>query len=233
MKSSLTFALGLTAVSVMLPPLPSLRADDWKTTDGKVYKNVSVVKAEPDAVTILHQDGGARVPLAILSPDLQKRFHYDPVTAKTAAAAHAQAEADNARVLQTEIDQTGRQRQAALVAEDPRVQNGTLPITTATETTSAAVDSLAATGPTDPTHHSMSQLVDVNQQLRDDHPDDTHHSIAFLKLVTHDLGPDLSDPAHHSMSDLVARGHNLGPDPADPTHHSMGQLFGSDPLARP
>lgn len=61
------------------------RAEDWTTTDGKTYKNVKVVKVEDDAVTILDEDGGARVPLSTLSPDLQKKFNYDPAKAAIAA----------------------------------------------------------------------------------------------------------------------------------------------------
>ena len=52
-----------------------LRAEDWTTTDGKVYQNVSVIKVEPDAVTILHHDGGGLIPMTKLSPALRTRFH--------------------------------------------------------------------------------------------------------------------------------------------------------------
>jgi hypothetical protein len=229
MSTPLSKALGLAIFSMVLSSA-SIRADDWKTTDGKVYQNVTVVKSEPDAVTILHHDGGARVPLANLSPDLQKKFNYDPVAAKAAVAARAQADAENAKALQAEMDLARDQKQAMLIATDPRVQNGTLaPVETPSTSTSS--DPLAA--PTDPTHHSMEQLVDLNKRLYDDHPDDTHHSIAFLKLIAHDLGPDLSDPTHHTIANFVAATRNLGPDLSDPTHHSMDQLFGTDPLARP
>jgi beta-glucanase (GH16 family) len=60
------------------------RAEDWTTTDGKTYRQITVVKVEDDAVTILDDDGGALVPLASLPPDLQQRFHYDPDKAKVA-----------------------------------------------------------------------------------------------------------------------------------------------------
>jgi hypothetical protein len=55
-----------------------VRAEDWITTDGKTYKDVKVVTTEADAVTIIDNDGGARIPLVMLSPDLQKRFNYNP-----------------------------------------------------------------------------------------------------------------------------------------------------------
>jgi hypothetical protein len=85
----------------LLFSLPVL-AEDWTTTDGKTYKDVMVVKIEADAVTIIDNDGGALVPLATLSPELQKRFNYDPVKAKAAADARAQAEVDDAQALQAE-----------------------------------------------------------------------------------------------------------------------------------
>ena len=53
-------------------------AEDWKTIDGKTYEGVTVIKVDADAVTILYKDGGARITLESLSPDLQKKFNYDP-----------------------------------------------------------------------------------------------------------------------------------------------------------
>ena len=88
---------------VLLGTLPAY-AEDWKTTDGKTYVDVKVIRVEDDAVTILCRDGGALVPLVELNPTLQKRFSYDPVKAKAAAAARAQQDAINAKQLQAEID---------------------------------------------------------------------------------------------------------------------------------
>jgi beta-glucanase (GH16 family) len=70
----------------------SIQAEDWTTKDGKTYKGITVVKIEDDAVTILDADGGALVPLAVLTPDLQKRFHYDPAKATVAQAKRQQDE---------------------------------------------------------------------------------------------------------------------------------------------
>jgi len=235
MKTLLSFALGLAGF-LLASSTTILHAEDWTTTDGKVYQGVAVVKAEPDAVTIVHHDGGALVPLSKLSPDLQKRFNYDPAKAKVAAEARAQAAAENAKKLQAEMNQAQLQKQAAIVAADPRVRNGTITLASmaADDTTAPSASSASTpTGPTDPSHHTTDQLVDISKRLRDDHPDDSHHSITFLTLVAHDLGPDFSDPAHHSTSDLVNAAHNLGPDSSDPTHHSRDLLFGTDPLAKP
>lgn len=55
-----------------------VRAEDWTTTDGKTYSEVTVIKSDSESVTILDKDGGARIPLFKLPPDLQKRFSYNP-----------------------------------------------------------------------------------------------------------------------------------------------------------
>jgi hypothetical protein len=54
------------------------QAVDITTTDGKVYKDATIVKHDAVTATILYSDGGATVPLAKLGPDLQKQLGYDP-----------------------------------------------------------------------------------------------------------------------------------------------------------
>lgn len=93
-------------------PVSPLRAEDWTTTDGKVYKDVKVVKLEADAVTILYNEGGALVPLATLPPALQEKFHYDPDKANAAAAARARADADNPTALEAEKVQAAKLKAA-------------------------------------------------------------------------------------------------------------------------
>lgn len=64
-------------------------AEDWTTTDGKTYKDVLVCRTLADSVTIQHdgKDDVVSVPLATLSPELQKRFGYNPHAALFAANA--------------------------------------------------------------------------------------------------------------------------------------------------
>jgi hypothetical protein len=102
----------------------SLRAEDWKTADGKVYENVTVLKADPDAVTILYRDGGALIPLANLPTNLQKRFNYDPAKAKIAADARAKTDAESAQALAIEKAQAAKIQAAKLAkqkAEDAAI----------------------------------------------------------------------------------------------------------------
>ncbi|MCE0521456.1 MAG: hypothetical protein LV480_00920 [Methylacidiphilales bacterium] len=99
-----------------------VRAEDW-TVGGKDYRNVKVLKVEADAITILDSDGGARLNLSDLTLGLQKRFHYDPATAKAAADERARSDAESAAALQQEMNQATEvqnQRQvdaAAQIAE--------------------------------------------------------------------------------------------------------------------
>ncbi len=65
--------------------------EDWTTTDGKNYQGVTVIKHDALTVTILCKNGGAAIPLDKLSPDIQKRFSFDP---QKAAAATKQIEDD-------------------------------------------------------------------------------------------------------------------------------------------
>jgi len=95
--------LFLTVFALALLPT-ALLAEDWKTTDGMVYKDVRVIRVEADAITIIYRDGGALVPLFKLPHDLQDRFDYDPVKAKAAAEARSKADAENAKALQAEIE---------------------------------------------------------------------------------------------------------------------------------
>ncbi len=100
MKLLRTSSVGVALLSLAIFG-PSLRAEDWTTSDGKVYKGVMVVKVEADAVTIIDDDGGALVPLVKLPANLQQRFNYDPEKAK-AAAARAKADGTSAAALAAE-----------------------------------------------------------------------------------------------------------------------------------
>jgi nucleoredoxin len=68
---------------VWTPPatLPAQPNWTWTTSDGHIYKNVKVVKVDPQTVMILHEDGGASVAISRLPPDLQKLLNYDPTLA--------------------------------------------------------------------------------------------------------------------------------------------------------
>ncbi len=58
-------------------------ADDFKTIDGKEYKNVKVKRVEPDGIVLVSKSGISKVYFVALPKEVQQRFNYDP---KKAAA---------------------------------------------------------------------------------------------------------------------------------------------------
>ena len=53
-------------------------ADDFKTIDGKEYKNVTVSRVEPDGIVLTSKSGISKVYFAELPKEVQKRFGYEP-----------------------------------------------------------------------------------------------------------------------------------------------------------
>ena len=62
-------------------------ADDFKTVNGKEYKNATVTGVEADGIMVKTKGGISKVYLAELPTDVQERFHYDPQKAAAAQAA--------------------------------------------------------------------------------------------------------------------------------------------------
>ncbi|MEI9998610.1 MAG: hypothetical protein WDO13_05310 [Verrucomicrobiota bacterium] len=147
-------ALFLAAALLGLPGVAApVHAEDWTTSDGKVYVNVTVLKVEGDAVTIFDRDGGALVPLSKLPPSLQARFHYDPVQATAAAQTRAQADAQSAAALQTE--RVAAQKKAAAAQQAEQAANAKTPAAKSSGSTDAVDLSKIDQnwGDDDATHH--------------------------------------------------------------------------------
>src|SRR6059058_687851 len=64
-------------------------ADDFKTTDGKEYKNVTVKRVEPDGIVLSSKSGISKVYFTELPKDVQGRFGYDPEKATKEAVARS------------------------------------------------------------------------------------------------------------------------------------------------
>jgi hypothetical protein len=52
-------------------------ADDFKTIDGKEYKNATVSRVEPDGLVLRTKSGISKVYFTELPQDVQERFHYN------------------------------------------------------------------------------------------------------------------------------------------------------------
>jgi len=62
-------------------------AEDFKTTNGKEYKNATISRVEADGIVLKSKSGISKVYFTELPKDVQERFHYDP---EKAAAAEKQ-----------------------------------------------------------------------------------------------------------------------------------------------
>jgi hypothetical protein len=56
-------------------------ADDFKTIDGKGYKDVTVSRVEPDGIVLKSKSGISKVYFVELPKEVQERFHYEPAKA--------------------------------------------------------------------------------------------------------------------------------------------------------
>jgi len=118
MKKSLLILLGVIATNASL-------ADDFRTNDGKEYKNARVSRAEPDGIVIITDSGIIKLYFAELPKEISEKYHYDP--AKAAAFSNAQAQ------VQRSVDERIRvtkEVEAKAVQEDepidPMSQGGRL-----------------------------------------------------------------------------------------------------------
>jgi hypothetical protein len=79
-------------------------ADDFKTINGKEFKNVTVTRVEPDGIVLRTKSGILKVYFTELPKDVQERFHYGSATPtgkavtqridKAESASHAAASFD-------------------------------------------------------------------------------------------------------------------------------------------
>src|SRR5947209_4540539 len=82
-------------------------ADDFKTIDGKEYKNATVSHVEPDGIVLKTKSGISKVYFSELPKEVQQRFNYNP---EQAAAYSAQ---QNAAQEQLRRQQEEAQRKLA------------------------------------------------------------------------------------------------------------------------
>jgi hypothetical protein len=72
-------------------------ADDMRTTNGKLYKNATVTRVEPDGIIVKFSGGLVKIPFTELSEELRQEYHYNPQEAqKFAADTAARINATNA-----------------------------------------------------------------------------------------------------------------------------------------
>ncbi len=117
----------ISASILFLASIALATADDWTASDGTIYKGVKVLSHDDGYVTIMDSDGGGKVPLRLLSPDLQKQFGFN--AAKAAACEAATVALDKADrqalVKEQEAEYEAQQKKEAAVMQQPATQVAT------------------------------------------------------------------------------------------------------------
>jgi len=102
-------------------------ADDFKTVNGKEYKNARVSRIEPDGVVLITKVGISKVYFVELPKEVQQRFHYDPIRAAgfnvavqaTVAQSNANAQQEAAakeKAARAQLEKVQREAQARQAA---------------------------------------------------------------------------------------------------------------------
>jgi len=100
-------------------------SEDFKTVNGKEYKDATVSRVEPDGIVVKTKLGISKLSFAELPKEVQERFHYDPQK----AGAYAAEQAANYTAYQKQQEDSQRERenaaskQKAVLAEQEAAQN--------------------------------------------------------------------------------------------------------------
>ena len=84
-------------------------AEDFKTVNGREYKEATVTRVDPDGIVVKTKSGITKVYFTELSREVQERFHYD----SEKAASYSAEQAANYTAYQKRQEETQRQEQAA------------------------------------------------------------------------------------------------------------------------
>jgi sRNA-binding protein len=92
-------------------------AEDFKTINGKEYKDATVTRIEPDGIVVKTTSGVTKVYFAELPKQVQERFHYDAAK----AASYSAEQAANYAAYQKQEDEARRQRDEAEAKNSARL----------------------------------------------------------------------------------------------------------------
>ena len=93
-------------------------ADDFKTNNGKEYKNAVVTQVDTDGIVVKTKTGISKLYFTELPEDVQKQYHYNPANA--AAAQSAQVAAIERTNQQIEEANKQRQKEKQVALESSR-----------------------------------------------------------------------------------------------------------------
>src|SRR5258707_4172764 len=81
-------------------------AEDFKTVNGKEYKDATVTRVDPDGIVVKTKSGITKVYFIELPKEVQERFHYD----SEKAASYSAEQAANYTGYQKQQEETRRQQ---------------------------------------------------------------------------------------------------------------------------
>src|ERR1700693_6186901 len=84
-------------------------SEDFKTVNGKEYKDASITRVDPDGIVVKTTLGVSKVYFAELPKEVQERFHYD----QQKASAYSAEQAANYAAYQKQQEEAQRERKDA------------------------------------------------------------------------------------------------------------------------
>ena len=84
-------------------------SEDFKTVNGKEYKDATVTRVEPDGIVVKTNSGVTKIYFTELPKDVQEQFHFD----SGKAASYSAEQAANYTAYQKQQEENRRQQQAA------------------------------------------------------------------------------------------------------------------------
>jgi len=98
-KTTIGILATLSAISLAL-------ADEFKTMDGKIYKDATISHVEADGIVIKTKTGISKIYFVELPKDVQERFHYGSATPTGKAVTQRVDKAESAKPSSTVVDGT-------------------------------------------------------------------------------------------------------------------------------
>jgi hypothetical protein len=104
-------------------------AEDFKTINGKEYKNATVRRVEPDGIVLKSKSGISKVYFTELPKEVQERFHYNVQTPSPSAEPNLELAAIQKRQREAirerqEEAATTEARKNLIVAPEPMATSG-------------------------------------------------------------------------------------------------------------
>jgi hypothetical protein len=100
-------------------------SEDFKTVNGKEYKDATVTRVEPDGIVVKTNSGVTKIYFSELPKDVQEQFHYD----SGKAASYSAEQAADYTAYQRQQEQAAQREQEELAAKNKAIvaqQNRTI-----------------------------------------------------------------------------------------------------------